>query len=137
MAELSTEEKRAALAAIDFFAGCSERQLADVAHLAVERDLDAGTELCHEGDFGQDAFVVLDGEASATVGGAVVGSVGAGEVVGELAMLGDGHRKATLVARTPMRVLVLDADDVDSVLAADPHAQENLGPRATRSGDNP
>lgn len=136
MPELSTEEKRAALAEIDFFAGCTERQLADVAHLAVERDLDPGTELCHEGEFGQDAFVVLDGEASATVGGSVVGSVGPGEVVGELAMLGDGHRKATLVARTPMRVLVLDADDVDSVLAADPHAQENLGPRATRTGEN-
>lgn len=65
-----------------------------------------------------------------------MGSVGPGEVVGELAMLGDGHRKATLVARTPLRVLVLDADDIDSVLAADPHAQDNLGPRATRAGDD-
>jgi hypothetical protein len=33
-------------------------------------------------------------------------------------------------------VLVLDADDIDSVLAADPHASENLGPRATRAGDD-
>jgi CRP/FNR family cyclic AMP-dependent transcriptional regulator len=136
MPELSTEEKRAALAKIEFFAGCSERQLADVAHLAVERDLDAGAELCHEGEFEQHAFVVLDGEATASVGGSTVGSVGPGEVVGELAMLGDGHRKATLVARTPLRVLVLDADDIDSVLAADPHAQGNLGPRATRAGDD-
>lgn len=132
MAELSTDEKRAALAGIVFFAGCSERQLADVAHLSVERDLDVGTELCHEGDFDQQVFVILDGEASANIGGAPVGTVGPGEVVGELAMLGDGHRHATLVARTPLRVLVLDSDDVDSVLAADPHAQQNLGPRATR-----
>jgi CRP/FNR family transcriptional regulator, cyclic AMP receptor protein len=136
MTELSIEEKRAALATIEFFARCSERQLADVAHLAVERDLEAGAELCHEGEFDQHAFVVLDGEASASVGGSTVGSVGPGEVVGELAMLGDGHRKATLVARTPMRVLVLDADDVDSVLAADPHAQQNLGHRATRPADD-
>jgi hypothetical protein len=100
MTELSTEEKRAALAKVEFFAHCSERQLADVAHLAVERDLDAGAELCHEGEFEQHAFVVLDGEATASVGGSTVGSVGPGEVVGELAMLGDGHRKATLVART-------------------------------------
>jgi CRP/FNR family cyclic AMP-dependent transcriptional regulator len=132
MAELSTEEKRVALAAIESFAGCNERQLADVAHLAVERDLDAGTELCHEGDFDQQVFVILDGEVSASITGASVGTVGPGEVVGELAMLGDGHRQATLVARTPLRVLVLDSDDVDSVLAADPHAQQNLGPRATR-----
>ena len=99
MTELSTEEKRAALAKVEFFAQCSERQLADVAHLAVERDLDAGAELCHEGEL-------------------------------------ERHRKATLVARTPLRVLVLDADDIDSVLAADPHAQESLGPRATRANDD-
>ena len=136
MTELSTEEKRAALAKVEFFAHCSERQLADVAHLAVERDLDAGAELCHEGEFEQHAFVVLDGGATASVGGSTVGSVGPGEVVGELAMLGDGHRKATLVASTPLRVLVLDADDIDSVLAADPHAQESLGPRATRTNDD-
>jgi CRP/FNR family transcriptional regulator, cyclic AMP receptor protein len=136
MTELSTEEKRAALAKVEFFAHCSERQLADVAHLAVERDLDAGAELCHEGEFEQHAFVVLDGEATASVGGSTVGSVGPGEVVGELAMLGDGHRKATLVARTSLRVLVLDADDIDSVLAADPHAQDSLGPRATRTSDD-
>jgi CRP-like cAMP-binding protein len=136
MTELSSDEKRAALAKIAFFAGCTERQLADVAHLAVERDLEAGAELCHEGEFEQHAFVVLDGEASASIGGSTVGSVGPGEVVGELAMLGDGHRKATLVARTSLRVLVLDADDIDSVLAADPHAQQNLGPRATRTADD-
>jgi CRP/FNR family transcriptional regulator, cyclic AMP receptor protein len=135
MPELSVEEKRAALAKIDFFAGCSDRQLTDVAHLAGERDLDPGAELCHEGDFEQHAFVVLEGEAAASVSGSVVGTVGPGEVVGELAMLGDGHRTATLVARTPLRVLVLDADDIDSVLAADPHAQENLGPRPRQPGD--
>jgi CRP-like cAMP-binding protein len=135
MAELSVDEKKAALATIDFFGGCTDRQLTDVAHLAVERDLDAGAELCHEGDFEQDGFVVLEGEAAASVAGSVVGTVGPGEVVGELAMLGDGHRTATLVARTAMRVLVLDADDIDSVLAADPHAQDSLGPRHSGPGE--
>lgn len=95
MTELSTEEKRAELAKVEFFAHCSERQLADVAHLAVERDLDAGAELCHEGEFEQHAFVVLDGEATASVGGSTVGSVGPGEVVGELACsaTGTGRRR--------------------------------------------
>jgi CRP-like cAMP-binding protein len=135
MPQLSADEKRAALVQIEFFAGCTDRQLDDIAHLAVERDLEAGAELCHEGEFDQHAFVVLDGEATASVAGATIGSVGPGEVVGELAMLGDGHRHATLVARTPLRVLVIDADDIDSVLAADPHAQRDLGPRATRPDD--
>ena len=38
-------------------------------------------------------------DLGASSGRVMVGSVGPGEVVGELAMLGDGHRKATLVAR--------------------------------------
>jgi hypothetical protein len=101
MTELSTEEKRAALAKVEFFAHCSERQLADVAHLAVERDLDAGAELCHEGAFEQQVFVVLDA--------------------------GGAH---------PAAVLVLAADDIDSVPAVDPHARESLGPRATRANDD-
>ncbi len=135
MGSLSTEEKDAALAEIEFFAGCTDRQRADIAHLAEQRDVDAGAELCHENDFDQHVFVILEGEASATRGGQEVGTVGAGEVVGEMAMLGDGHRKASLVANTPMRVLVLDVDEVDSVLAADPHSQESLGPRSQRQAD--
>ncbi|SRR5712692_8775283 len=133
MADMTNEAKSAALAEIEFFARCSERQRNDIAHLAQERSVAAGQELCHEGEFDQHVFVILDGNATATVGGAIVGEVGAGEVVGELAMLGDGHRKATLLAKTPMRALVLEADEVDSVLAADGRAAQNLGPRATRS----
>jgi CRP/FNR family transcriptional regulator, cyclic AMP receptor protein len=135
MPEMTTDEKAAALAGITFFSGCNDRQRADIAHLAAERNVGAGEELCHEREFDTHVFVILEGEADASTGGSVIGAVGPGEVVGELAMLGDGHRKATLQARTPMRVLVLDADDVDSVLAADPHSQERLGPRATR-GDH-
>ena len=131
MAELSNDEKAQALAEIAFFHGCTDRQRADIAHLAGERAVAAGEELCHEGEFDQHVFVLLEGEATASVGGSVLGEVGAGEVVGELAMLGDGHRKATLVAKTPMRALVLDVEEVDSVLAADPHAAKDLGPKAT------
>jgi len=131
MAELSNDEKAAALGSIAFFSGCTERQRTDIAHLAGERSVGAGEELCHEGDFDQHVFVILEGTATASAGGSVIGEVGAGEVVGELAMLGDGHRKATLVAKSPMRALVLDVEEVDSVLAADPHAAKDLGPKAT------
>ena len=132
MAGLSNDDKATALAAIEFFAGCTDRQRTDIAHLAEQRDVVAGDELCHEDQFDQHVFVIVEGEASAKVGGQDVGHIGAGEVVGEMAMLGDGHRKATLTALTPMRVLVLDAEEVDSVLAADPHSQEHLGPRHLR-----
>jgi CRP-like cAMP-binding protein len=131
MAAMSDDAKRAALAEIDFFKGCTERELTDISRLAVERDVAPGEELCHESAFEQFAFVVLDGEATVTAHGEEVGVVGAGDVVGELAMLGDGRRTATLTARTPMTVLVLEPDEVDSVLAADPSSAKRLGRRDT------
>jgi CRP-like cAMP-binding protein len=132
MADLTLDEKQDALRSVKFFEHCSPRQIHDLADLSQQRDLSVGDELCHEGDFDQQVFVLLEGEVSVTQHGDDVGTIGPGEVVGELAMLGDGHRTATLVATTPLRVLVMDPDFVDAVLAADPGSQEHLGPKAKR-----
>jgi len=48
MAGLSNDEKAAALADVEFFAGCTDRQRSDIAHFAEQRDIGAGDELCHE-----------------------------------------------------------------------------------------
>jgi len=127
MAQMTDEAKRDALAEVDFFKGCSDRELADIAKLAEDQTFEVGAELCHESDFGRLVFVVLDGEADVTRGGEHVGVARPGDVVGELAMLGDGHRTATLTARTSMTVLVMEPEEIDSVLAADPSAAKRLG----------
>jgi CRP-like cAMP-binding protein len=127
MAAMDDDTKRAALTRIDFFKGCTDRELADVARLAAERDFAPGDELCHEAAFERLVFVVVDGEATVSVRGENVGVAGPGDVVGELAMLGDGRRTATLTARTPMTVLVMEPDEIDSVLAADPSSAQRLG----------
>lgn len=127
MGAMNDDEKRAALARVDFFTGCSDRELTDIAKLTEPRDFAIGDELCHEDDFGRIAFVVLEGEADVTKDGKHVGVATAGDVVGELAMLGDGHRTATLTARTPMSVLMIEPEEIDSVLAADPSAAKRLG----------
>ena len=129
MPAMNDDTKRAALAEVDFFKGCTERELTDIAHLADERDFAPGDELCHELAFDRIVFVVVEGEATVTARGEEVGAVGPGDVVGELAMLGDGRRTATLTARTPMTVILLEPDEVDSVLAADPSSAQRLGRR--------
>lgn len=122
-----SERRTTVLGRIDFFKGCTERQLAEIAQLAVPRHYPAGSELCHQGEFEAEVFVIVDGEAEAVRDGAVVGRVLPGEVVGELAMLGSGRRTASLRADGPVEVLVLDPREVDSVLSADPSAAERLG----------
>ena len=123
---MADTDRHSFLASLDFFSHCSERQLGDLSRLAVERSLPAGAELCHQGDFENEVFVVLDGSAEVSVDGAVVGATTVGEIVGELSMLGSGRRGATLRALEPMRLLVFEPEDIDSVLSADPSSAQRL-----------
>jgi CRP-like cAMP-binding protein len=88
-----------------------------------------GEELCRQSDAQTDAFAIVDGEASVTVDGELVGTARPGDVIGELSMLGTGRRTATVSAITAVRVLVIDPREIDSVLAADPSSGQRLGRR--------
>lgn len=126
MSMLSYDAKQDLLAKIDFFQGCTEPELRDIAHLAEEQRVPAGADLCRQGDFENDVFVILEGEADVVIDGTSMGRTRVGEIVGELSMLGAGRRRATLRAVTPMHVLVLDPREIDSVLAADPSSAHRL-----------
>lgn len=129
MLDMDSAQTAALLADVDFFKGCTPRQIDDIAKLVSSRELSPGDVLCRQGDYESDVFVLVDGKASVSIDGKDVAVVEGGEVVGELSMDRGGHRTATLTAITPLRVLVLDPREVDSVLASDPGSAANLGPR--------
>ena len=84
-----------------------ERQALE--RLADEVTLPAGTVLMREGRFGREVFVILSGEVEVRRDDEVIAVLGAGEVVGELAVLNPTQtRNATVVAATELRTLVLD-----------------------------
>jgi hypothetical protein len=74
------------------------------------RRLEVGETLVEQGEPGCDMFLLLDGLLDVEVDGETVARVGAGTVLGELAVLGDGRRKATLRARRACRVAVLPGE---------------------------
>jgi hypothetical protein len=75
--------------------------------------------LVEQGEPGVDMFLLLDGVLNVEIDGETVAQVGPGALLGELAVLDDGRRKATLRAVRPCRVAVLPADEVrGSELAA-------------------
>ena len=76
------------------------------------RRLDVGETLVEQGEPGRDMFLLLDGLLDVEVDGETVARVGAGTVLGELAVLGDGRRKATLRARRACRVAVLPGEAI-------------------------
>jgi CRP-like cAMP-binding protein len=129
MAELDVASKSALIAAVDFFKGCSQRQIDDIASLLVDRRFAVGEELCCQGEAETHGFVLVDGQAAVVVDGVQVATATAGDVVGELSMLGVGRRTATLRALSPVVALLIEPDEIDSVLSADPSSSARLGRR--------
>ncbi len=129
MTEIDAAEKSALIAQVDFFKGCTQREIDDIAKLLADRHYEVGAELCHQNDAETHGFVIVDGEAAVLVDGEQVATVTKGDVVGELSMLGTGHRTATLRALTPVHALIIEPDEIDSVLSADPSSQQRLGRR--------
>jgi CRP/FNR family cyclic AMP-dependent transcriptional regulator len=70
-------------------------------------DISPGMKLIGEGASGYSFFVLRSGSATVTIGGAEVRTLGAGDFFGELAILGDGQRTATVTTDSPSQVLVL------------------------------
>ena len=108
------------LAGIPLFAGTDRKHLERVASLCTEVPVPAGRRLCTEGEPGQEFFVVEQGEATVTVGGAEVATLRAGDFFGELALLDGEARTATVTAATDMQLLVLTASEFQGALQAEP-----------------
>jgi CRP/FNR family cyclic AMP-dependent transcriptional regulator len=95
------------LQGVPFFSGLSKRELARVAQSADEIDVKEGEALAREGEFGQEFFVIGDGTAEVTRGGAQLATLGPGDFFGEMSLLGDDKRMATVTAASPMQVFVM------------------------------
>jgi len=101
---------------LPLFELCSKRDLRRIAALAVEREIDEGSELIREGEPGSEFYVVVDGEIDVRRRGRRVARLGAGSYVGEIALLSRSPRTATVVATTPIRVLAIAGRDFVELL---------------------
>ena len=90
------------LRAIPLFADLPDDQLQTVASWLEVREEEEGRRLVPEGASGYDFFVIAKGTADVIHGGKVIASLGRGDFFGEMAMLGDGHRVADVVATSPI-----------------------------------
>ena len=103
---------RARIAAVPLFAGLADDDLDRLAAAATGVDLDPGSPVTAEGEFGHTLFIVESGTAEVHRDGEVVDSIGPGDVVGEIAVLASGRRTATVVATSPMTLIALFKRDV-------------------------
>jgi CRP/FNR family transcriptional regulator len=87
---------------VPLFSGLDQKELLAVASSMRERKFRAGDTVTQEGAGGVGFFVVESGEADVNVGGEAKGSVGPGDYFGEIALINESPRTATLTARTDM-----------------------------------
>lgn len=104
MAKLPEEE----LKQVPLFSGLNQRQLKKLSRGFKERTVSPGVTVVREGQMdGVGFFVIVDGTASVSVQGKAVASLGPGDYFGELAMISEQVRTATVTADTPLRYLVM------------------------------
>ena len=92
---------------VPLFAGCSKAELREVALSTDEIDLRDGHVLTREGRAGREFFILVEGTASVTQDGKEIAELGGGDWFGEIALLTDTPRTATVTATSAVDVLVI------------------------------
>ena len=104
---LSRNTKVDLLKRVPLFSGCSKAELGALARTADELDLREGKELTREGRPGREFFVLVEGTVSVERRGRKVGELGPGDWFGEIALITQMPRTATVTATSPLRILVI------------------------------
>jgi CRP-like cAMP-binding protein len=95
------------LAAIPLFDALNESQLEELATWFDVQSTGEGVRLTGEGAAGYSFFVLAAGTAAVSVENVEIAALGPGDLFGEMAILGDGRRAATVTTTSPAKLLVL------------------------------
>lgn len=108
------------LAGLPFFSGLDDDQLGELANWFHVQNAGEGVRLVGEGAPGYTFFILIDGTAKVTSEGRSLATLGPGDFFGEVAILGDGRRTATVTSYSPVRLLVLFGTEFRQLEAAYP-----------------
>lgn len=114
------------LASVPLFSACSKRDLGRIASLTNEIDVAKGKVLTTQGEPGWECFVIAEGRAKAAMRGRKSVALDPGSFFGEMSLLDQGLRTATVTAETDMRLLVLSAREFSTLLQAVPSVSRRI-----------
>jgi CRP/FNR family transcriptional regulator, cyclic AMP receptor protein len=115
-----------ALGSVPLFSACSRKELGLVAKQGVRHSAEAGEVLVKEGSAGAELSVILEGTARVERHGKKVATLGPGGFFGDLSLLDRAPRNATVIAVTPMELIVLHQRAFDELLATGPGLAKKL-----------
>lgn len=122
----SHDTKADALGRCPFFSGLSRKELVDLAKMTEDLDVEEGKVLAREGETGREFFVILEGEVSVTKDGSELRRLSDGDFFGEISLVEDRPRTATVTATTPLRFFVLTRQSFRSLLEHQPELEEKV-----------
>lgn len=121
------------LARVPLFQGLSKQHLRRIGGLTTQLHQGEGEVIAREGATGNEFIIVLEGELEVRRGDAIVATMGPGDYVGEIALLHNRPRTATVVAKTPVVVEVIGRPEFAALLSDEPEvAQEIMATMAQR-----
>jgi CRP-like cAMP-binding protein len=104
---LRRDTKLELLKGVPLFAGCSKKELGEIALVADEIDVGEGKVLTREGDTGREFFMLVEGAVDVRRNGRRIRTMGPGEFFGEIALVSDRPRTATVTTTAPATLLVV------------------------------
>jgi CRP/FNR family cyclic AMP-dependent transcriptional regulator len=114
------------LTQVPLFSACSRDELRKLARRTTDIPISEGQELVREGSRGLEFFVIVNGRAKVSRNGRKVSELGPGDFFGELALLIDASRNATVTAVTPMEAIVLSRREFEAALAEAPRMTRKI-----------
>jgi CRP/FNR family transcriptional regulator, cyclic AMP receptor protein len=122
----SHDTKADALGRCPFFAELSRGELMELAKATEDMEVEEGRALTREGESGREFFVIIEGEVAVTKDGSEIRKMGPGDFFGEIALIEDTPRTATVTAATPLRFFVLTRQSFRSLLAHQPELEQKV-----------
>jgi CRP/FNR family transcriptional regulator, cyclic AMP receptor protein len=108
------------LRSIPLFVSLGDEARRMVAQHADELDVDEGTELARQGEWAYEFFVIEEGGAEVLRDGERIAELGPGDFLGEMGIVGNVVRNATVRTTSPGRVIVMTAQAFRSMKHASP-----------------
>jgi CRP-like cAMP-binding protein len=123
---VSQDDRIDRLEEVNLLAGCSRKRLRAIAKISEVIEVPAGSVLARLGDPGEEFFLILDGSAHVEVSPRKRSRLGPGQYFGEMSLLDGGPRSATVVADTPLRLLVIKRRNFATLLREAPDLTQSL-----------
>jgi CRP-like cAMP-binding protein len=108
---------------VPLFSHCSKKQLAEIANIGTLIDLPAGKRLIDEGAVGREFMLIVDGAVEVRRKGRKINELGAGDFIGEMALISGAPRNATVTTSQDSSLLVVTDSEFWELLERAPDLQ--------------